>query len=57
MIYVPPTVEYEGDNPSLFLAGGISDCKVWQQSMVECVCRFRSRPLLADQVLTWEISS
>jgi hypothetical protein len=25
MIYVPPTIEYDGDRPSLFLAGGITD--------------------------------
>ena len=35
MIYVPPTIDYEGDQPSVFLAGGISGCKVWQHEMVE----------------------
>ena len=35
MIYVPPTIEYEGNQPSVFLAGGISGCEVWQQHMTE----------------------
>ena len=35
MIYVPPTIEYKGPHPSIFLAGGISDCRSWQQQMVE----------------------
>lgn len=35
MIYVPPTIDYEGDRPSLFLAGGITDCGCWQQQILE----------------------
>ena len=35
MIYVPPTTEYLGDRPSVFLAGGISGCEAWQHRVVE----------------------
>ena len=35
MIYVPPTTEYEGNQPSVFLAGGIFGCEAWQQRMTE----------------------
>lgn len=35
MIYVPPTIEYDGNQPSVFLAGGITRCEVWQHRMLE----------------------
>ena len=35
MIYVAPTTEFSGNHTSLFLGGGISDCKPWQQRLVE----------------------
>jgi len=41
MIYVPPTIEYQGDRPSIFLAGGITDCGCWQQQMVEMLAGTR----------------
>lgn len=35
MTYVEAPTEYAGTVPSLFLAGGISDCDDWQSRMVE----------------------
>lgn len=35
MIYIEAPNEYAGDGPSLFLAGGISGCEIWQKDVVE----------------------
>src|SRR5436190_14736780 len=34
MQYIEAPHEYRGSGPSVFLAGGISDCKNWQSEMV-----------------------
>ena len=35
MRYVEAPTEYAGDNPSVFLAGGITGCGDWQREMAE----------------------
>lgn len=35
MHYVEAPTEYDGDHPSLFLAGGITDCPDWQAEACE----------------------
>ncbi|MBN1911916.1 MAG: nucleoside 2-deoxyribosyltransferase domain-containing protein [Pirellulales bacterium] len=35
MIQIAPPEEYTGNEPSIFLAGGISDCEPWQDRLVE----------------------
>ncbi len=35
MHYVEAPAEYDGPLPSLFLAGGITDCELWQPRVAE----------------------
>ncbi len=67
MKHVQPPIEFEGSQPSIFLAGGISGCRNWQQRMANLLAGSRlavlnprrdefplNDPDAGRQQITWE---